>query len=132
MVSSSSTTLRAGRALADISPAPGTALAGDVGVRRPAETFLDPLLAKVLVLECGGTRLCILALDITIMTARYSAAIRAGAAERFGLEPHAVMIHATQHTQRPVPVDFCWTMTCHWGRSGIGCASAMPLLATWL
>ena len=93
--------LRAGAARVDITPPAGTHLAGAVGMHRPARLTLDPLYARALVLESGGRKLCFLALDVTIVTAPYTARIRRQASERFGIEPDAIMVHATQTHSAP-------------------------------
>ncbi|MCD6351990.1 MAG: hypothetical protein J7M26_07715, partial [Armatimonadetes bacterium] len=92
--------LRAGLAQTDITPPIGTHLAGAVGQYRPAEAVLDPLQARALVLESDGRRMGVLALDVTIITAQYTAAIRERA-RRLGLEPEALMVHATQTHSAP-------------------------------
>lgn len=91
----------AGAAQVDITPEAGVHLAGAVGLYRPAELVADPLYAKAVVLESGGRKLCFLALDVTIVTGDYSAKIRREAAERFGFDPDAVMVHATQTHSAP-------------------------------
>jgi hypothetical protein len=97
----SATGLRAGAAQVDITPQAGVHLAGDVGSYRPAKLVGEPIFAKALVLESGGRKLCLVTLDVTIVTAPYTAMIRQGAADRFGLEPDAVMVHATQTHSAP-------------------------------
>jgi len=92
--------LRAGAAQVDITPTAGAHLCGAVGQYRPAKLVWDPLYAKALVLESDGKRICILALDVTIVTDEYTERIRRGAAE-FGLPPEAVMVHATQTHSAP-------------------------------
>jgi len=94
--------LRAGAAQIEITPPAGTHLAGSIGVHRPARSVLDPLYAKALVLERGGRKLCILALDVTIITRPWTERIRAAAAD-LGFDPDAVMVHAIQtHTAPPI------------------------------
>ena len=93
--------LRAGAAEVDITPAQGAMLAGNVARREPAESVLDPLHAKALVLERAGRKLCILALDVTIIERPYTERIRAAVAERCGIERDAIMVHATQTHSAP-------------------------------
>lgn len=95
------TPLRAGVALADITPPPGTQLAGDIGAPRPTREVLDPLYARVIVFESGGRKLCIVVLDVTLLTEQCTAAIRRAAQEQCGLEPEAVMVQATQTHSAP-------------------------------
>lgn len=93
--------LHAGAAQVDITPQAGVHLAGAVGMHRPARLVLDPLYATALVLEAGGRKLCFLALDVTIITEDYTALIRQRAAEETGIEPDALMVHATQTHSAP-------------------------------
>ena len=93
--------LLAGSAHADISPRAGPHLSGSTAEFRPAQRLADPLFAKALVLESGGRKLCILTLDVTIVCAPYTAIIRQAAAEQFGFDPDAVMVHATQTHSAP-------------------------------
>lgn len=92
---------RVGAARADISPALGTHLSGDIARHRPAIGQLDPLYARATVIEAAGRRICFLSLDVTIVCQEYTALIRREAAERFGLPPEAVMVHATQTHSAP-------------------------------
>lgn len=94
--------LRAGAAMIDITPPLGTHLAGSgAGEHRPAETVLDPLFAKAIVFESGGRRVCMVILDLTIVTQDYTDRIRAAIAERTGIPPEAVMVQATQTHSAP-------------------------------
>jgi neutral ceramidase len=60
----SSATLRAGVAKVEITPPPGVLMWGYFDRRTPAKATLDPLYARVLVLEAGETRLALVALDL--------------------------------------------------------------------
>ena len=95
------TSLCVGAAQVDITPSAGVHLAGAVGVHRPAKLLGEPLSARAVVFDAGGRRACILALDVTIITDRYTERIRREAADRYGLEPAAVMVHATQTHSAP-------------------------------
>jgi len=55
--------LRAGAAVADITPAVGISLAGSL-TQRSAKSILDPLHARAVVLESGGTRIAFVLLDL--------------------------------------------------------------------
>jgi len=57
-------TLRAAVAKADITPAPGTHLWGYSSRNSPATSTLDPLYARVLVLETGSQRLAVVSVDL--------------------------------------------------------------------
>jgi len=93
--------MKAGAAMVDITPKAGTHLAGDVGGFRPAQSVLDPLYAKAVVFESNGRKLCFLALDVTIITRKYTDQIRNGAAKQFGFDPNSIMVHATQTHSAP-------------------------------
>ena len=95
--------IMAGAAQVDITPQVGVHLAGSWGVYRPAKLIHDPLHAKALVFESGGKRICLLTLDVTIITEKYTEMIRQAASERLGFDPDSVMVHATQtHSAPPV------------------------------
>jgi len=101
--------LRAGAAQVDITPDAGVQVAGHVGVHRPAKFVEDPIYAKALVLESAGRKLCLVALDVTIITRRHADEIRRAAVERFGFEYDAVMVHATQTHSAPALGHFILT-----------------------
>ena len=98
--SENAATLRAGAAQVEITPKAGAHLAGGVGVFRPAQSVLDPLYAKAIVLERGGRKICLVTLDVTIVTRPWTGRIRAAAAE-MGFAPDAVMVHAIQTHSAP-------------------------------
>ena len=88
--------------MVDITPKAGTHLAGGgAGEHRPAQVVLDPLYAKAVVFEQDGRKVCILALDVTIVTEEWTRRIRDAAASRFGFDPDAVLVHATQTHAAP-------------------------------
>lgn len=62
--SASGATLRAGVAKVDITPPTGLAMWGYGNRKLPSTGTLDPLYARVLVLEAGDTRLALVALDM--------------------------------------------------------------------
>lgn len=93
--------IRAGAAARDITPRAGTHLSGSgMGERRPAQSVLDPLWARAAVFETGERRLCILALDLCIVTENFTRRVRESAA-KLGFAPEAVMVHATQTHSAP-------------------------------
>ena len=99
---STSSQLRAGAAMIDISPPPGTHLAGSgAGDHRPTQTVLDPLFAKAIVFEAGGRRACLVILDLTIVTGEYTDRIRTAVNEQMGIEQDAIMVQATQTHSAP-------------------------------
>jgi len=94
--------LGAGAAQVEITPKAGAHLAGSIGVFRPAQSVLDPLYARALVLEHGGRKMCILTLDVTMVTRPWTEQIRAAVVE-LGFDHDAVMVHAIQtHSAPPI------------------------------
>lgn len=94
--------LRAGTAMVEITPKAGTHLGGSgMGEHRPAQSVLDPLYAKALVLEAGGKRVCLVALDLVIIAEDWVNQVRNTAAERFGLDPEGIVVHAIQTHSAP-------------------------------
>jgi len=94
--------MRIGIAAADITPKAGTHLAGSgAGEHRPARMALDPLHARALVAESGGTMLCIIALDVTIVTSDWTARIRDAVSAQHGIAVEAIMVHAIQTHSAP-------------------------------
>ena len=65
MPSPDQATLRAGAARADITPTGPVHLSGAVGAYRPAQSILEPLFARALVLQAGKQRACLVVLDVT-------------------------------------------------------------------
>ena len=93
---------RAGAASVDITPEAGTHLAGSgAGEHRPAQSVLHRLFARAAVFEADGTRLCILGLDLCIVTEQFTNVVRQAAEERFALEPGALIVHAVQTHSAP-------------------------------
>lgn len=116
--------LKAGVGQADITPAGDIHLSGDVGKFRPAQFVMDPLYARALVIESGGRKLCIVSLDLTIITEEYTAQIRQEA-EKLGFDAAAVLVHVTQTHSAPslghfmvdpdfrhIPADQEWMRGC--------------------
>ena len=94
--------LKAGAAMIDITPPAGTHLAGSgAGEHRPAEAVIDPLFAKAVVFEAGQQRLCMVILDLTIVTGDYTDRVRAAIGEQTGIPPEAIMVQATQTHSAP-------------------------------
>lgn len=94
--------LKAGAALVDITPPPGTHLSGSgCGEHRPAQSVIDPLYAKAIAFEAEGCRMCMVTLDVTIVTADYTESIRADISEKTGIPPGAIMVHAIQTHSAP-------------------------------
>lgn len=94
--------LHAGAAMIDITPPPGTHLAGSgAGEHRPAQSVMDPLYAKAIAFAAGGQRVVMVVLDLTIVTGDYSERIRAEIGARTGIASEAVMVAVTQTHSAP-------------------------------
>lgn len=93
--------LQAGAAQVDIAPPLGTQLAGAIGKRRPVEEVRDAIFVKALVLEKDGRKVCLVVLDLTILTKVWVDAIRRQAAEGLGFDEIDVMVCATQTHSTP-------------------------------
>jgi len=93
--------LFAGAGCADITPALGIQLAGDIGRRRPTEEIREHLYARALVLEAGGKRCCLLSLDLLSTTNMLAAELRQQVGARLGIAPEAVALHVTQNHAAP-------------------------------
>ena len=94
--------LSAGAAMIDITPPAGTHLAGSgAGDHRPVQAVMDPLFAKAIVFEAVGRRVCLVILDLTIVTGEYTDQIRAAIYEQTGIERDAIMVQATQTHSAP-------------------------------
>ena len=93
--------LLAGAAQVDITAPPGTHLSGAVGQHRPAEGILEPLWARALVLRSGDRTLCLIVLDVTIVTEDYSVRLREAAVQLTGCRPQDALICATQTHSAP-------------------------------
>ncbi len=99
-------TLRAGAAMVDITPAMGMQIAGDIGRHRPVEEIREPLYARALVLEMDGRRCAIVSVDVAIIDKAHASMIRQQATERLGFAPDALLIHATQTHAAPAVGNF--------------------------
>ncbi len=113
--------LRAGVGEADITPALGTQIAGDVDRIRPAEEIRAPLLTQALVAEAGGRKLCFVSVDALGITREHGDRLRREIAAAIGTTPEAVAIHGKQSHSAPmvgnhgvseesglVPPDMSW------------------------
>ena len=104
--------LKAGAAQVDITPAMGTQIAGDIGRRRPAELLVDPVYAKALVLEAGGTKLCVLSLDLPVVNRYWSHELRHRINRLLGLPEGNVLVHAVQNHAAPPLGHFMISPEC--------------------
>ncbi len=113
--------VQVGAACVDITPRESIHLAGAVGLHRPAKFVADPLYARAVVVQGAKRKLCLVALDLTIVTKQHSDRIRRVAEKEFEFDRDAVMVHATQTHSAPslghfmlsdefegIPEEFDW------------------------
>lgn len=94
--------VNAGFAAVDITPKPGTHLAGSgAGVHRPARKVLDLLHAKAAVFKDGEKTLVIVELDVTIITSKYADKIAQGIMDALSIPREWVMVMGTQTHSAP-------------------------------
>ena len=93
--------LKAGAGKADITPAMGIQLAGDIGRYRPTEEIRERLYSRVLVLESGATRICLLTLDLLAISTPWSDEVRRRISARFGFKPENIVVHIEQNHASP-------------------------------
>ncbi len=91
----------AGAGQADVTPAMGIQIGGDVGRYRPVEQIRDPLYVRALVLQSGGETACVITADLISISARHADGMRQWVAEYLGTTPAWVMIHASQSHSAP-------------------------------
>lgn len=101
MASQPTSTLLAGAGMADITPALGTQLAGDIGRCRPTEEIRERLYARALVLESAGRRCCLLSLDLLSSTNVWANELRRQVGARLGIDAGDVIFHVTQNHASP-------------------------------
>ena len=78
-----------------------------ITAERPSEPVRDPLLAKALVLEEGGNRAVILALDVVEVSEALVAEVRRGIREQVCIDPSGVLLGASHnhHTYGQIAPD---------------------------
>ena len=79
--------LRAGAAIADITPALGVSLSGPISKRGPARRIVTPLDARALVLDNGRERIAFVVCDCTIIYRDVVDKAKRLVQERTGLPP---------------------------------------------
>ena len=90
--------LRAGAAIADITPAPGVSLSGPVTTREPVRRIVTPLCARALVLDNGCERIAFVVCDCaSIYFSETADKAKRLVQERTGLPPERLVI-STTHT----------------------------------
>ena len=93
--------LRLGAAQVDITPPVGAPLAGEY-YNQNADGVHDPLHVKAMVLEQGGVKVAMAALDLVSLPRDIVESARAMVQQRIGLDPDHVMISATHAHTTPV------------------------------
>lgn len=97
--------VRAGAAAVDITPPLGIPLAGYYHARA-ADGVLDPLYAKALVIEAGGERIAIVAVDLISVTRAVTDEARRLVEQTTGIPGRHVMVAATHtHTAPALSAD---------------------------
>lgn len=110
---------------ADITPAMGIQLAGDIGRYRPTEEIRMPLSARALVIASGGKTACIIQADVIGVAGSIARELADTVARRLGTTPGAVMLHTPQSHSSPA-VGHYWVINaspsvpqdCPWLRGG--------------
>lgn len=92
--------LRAGAAVADITPAVGVSLAGSL-TGRAAKSILDPLHARAVVLESGGVRIAFVLLDLIALNNDDTARARAAAAKAANIPVENICVSCTHTHSAP-------------------------------
>ncbi|HRS94565.1 MAG TPA: hypothetical protein P5179_04760 [Candidatus Latescibacteria bacterium] len=93
---------RVGASEQDITPPYGAYLSGSAcGDRRPAQSVLDRTYARAIVFDDGRARVCVISLDVTIITGEYSTRIRNDVSDATGIPIEAIMVFAEQTHSAP-------------------------------
>ena len=105
---------RVGFGVADITPAMGIQLAGDIGRIRPAEEVRAPLKVRAMVVESAGKRACVISADVISIVRPIVLELRQAIAGLLGTVPEAVLIHAPQSHSSPAVGDGWVTGASPW------------------
>lgn len=97
-------TFRAGAAALDITPPVGITLAGAL-TQRVSTSVLDPLHARAVVVESGGTRTAFVLLDLIALGNEDSAAARKAAGEVGGMPPENVCVSCVHTHSGPSTIE---------------------------
>ena len=93
--------MRVGRGASDLTPEPGTPMAGYYSTRLSTGMH-DPLLAKAIVIESGGVKAALVSCDLIALHAELIDAARAAAEKATGIPARHIMIGATHSHTGPV------------------------------
>ncbi len=94
-------TLRAGAAIADVSPPPGVSLGGYPHHPRHNKGIHDPLYASCLYLDDGSTRLAIVCMDIIMYSKKYVRTVRNEVSAKTSISPGNIMICCSHSHSAP-------------------------------
>lgn len=97
----SAASLLAGTASADITPAMGIQLAGDIGRLRTVNEIPERLYARVLILQRGECRFCFISMDLCVIQNEWADRIRRDVQARTGIPFNAVAVNLTQNHAAP-------------------------------
>ncbi|WP_409345857.1 hypothetical protein [Paenibacillus sp. MBLB4367] len=102
MTAKAGSTLLLGAARAELTPDKDVILGGaTMNGKIRTGRIKDPLYASAAILENKDCRLCIITLDLLMITRKYVNLIREELQARWGLDPQSVLIHATQNHKGP-------------------------------
>lgn len=91
-----------GKSRVDITPDKDTILGGaTISGKIRVDYIKDPLFANTIVVAQGERKIAVISLDLLMITRKYVELIRYELHSRWGFEPDAVMIHATQNHKAP-------------------------------
>ena len=132
--------LRAGAAAADITPPIGVTLAGSL-TRREAASVLDPLHARCVVLESGGTRIAFVLLELIALDNADTARVREVVARAGGMPVENVCVSCVHTHTGPCTLTFFQSereaafvaaMTAHCGDAArLAVKNMKPARAAW-
>jgi hypothetical protein len=97
--------LRAGAALADITPEIGIRIDGVLALGQPNKGAHDPLQARTLVLDDGTTKLALTICDVRMIGQRVCDEAKALASKRTAIPVSNLLVAATHTHGTPTPVD---------------------------
>ena len=86
---------------AEITPEMGIQLAGDIGRYRPVKEIHHPLYVKVLIIESGKERVCIISGDVLGLMRNWSDKIKKQVADIISTRIDAIIIYGTQSHSTP-------------------------------
>ncbi|QNK60328.1 hypothetical protein [Paenibacillus sp. PAMC21692] len=94
--------LMLGKSRVDITPDKDTILGGaTISGKIRVDYIKDPLFANTIVVCQADRKLAVITLDLLMITRKYVELIRNELQKRWGFDPDAVMIHATQNHKAP-------------------------------